>query len=121
MDEIAEIDTEVRRLRERIFELNQRRIEIKKRTKRARECGPASPETLSIPVASLRFSPRIHNVFKNYNVHTLGDLVQYSERELIYGYYDGRDFHSFANLGAKSVLEIKVVLLTFGLKLKGDK
>lgn len=120
MDEITEIDKEVRRLRERIFELNQRRIEIKKLAKRARECGPASPETLSISVASLRFSSRIRNVFKNCNVNTLGDLIQYSERDLIHGYYEGTRFCGFANLGAKSVLEIKDVLLTFGLKLKGD-
>jgi len=111
VDEIAAIDKEVWRLRERIFELNKRRIELKKMAKRARECGPASPDTLSIPVASLRFSTRISNVFKNENIETLGDLVQRSER----------DFHATPLFGARSLLEVKDLLLTFGLKLKGDK
>ena len=111
MDEIAEIDKEVRRLRERIFELNKRRIELKKLIKRARQNGPTSPEILAIPVASMRFNNRVKNTFKNENIETLGDLVRLHVV----------DFRRMHNFGEKSLLEVKDLLLTFGLKIKGDE
>lgn len=119
MDEIAEIDKEVRALRKRIFELNKRRIQIKKQQKL--DLKPVSPETLAIPVAALPFSARVRNAFKNSNIETLGDIIQYSEQEFVYGYSNWKNSWSFPNLGEKSVLEIKELLLTFGLKLKGDE
>ena len=110
MDEIVEIDREVRRLRERIFDLNTRRAEIKKRIKDARQKGPASPEVLAIPIADMRFSCRVKNTFKNNNIETLGDIVRL---HMV-------DFRRMHNFGEKSLLEVKDLLSTFGLKIKGD-
>ena len=111
MDEIAQIDKEVRRLRERIFELNKRRTELKKLIKRARENGPTSPEVLAIPIADMRFSNRVKNTFKNQNIETLGDIVR---MHIV-------DFRYMPNFGEKSLQEVKDLLLTLGLKIKGDK
>ena len=61
VDEIVEIDKEVRALRERIFELNKRRIQIKKQQKL--DLKPVSPETLAVPIAALPFSARVRNVW----------------------------------------------------------
>ncbi len=119
MDEIAEIDKEVRALRKRIFELNKRRVHLKKQRKL--DLKPVSPETLAISIAALPFSVRVQNALKNGGIETLGDIVQYSERDFVYGYHNWKDSWSFPNLGEKSVLEIKELLLTFGLKLKGDE
>lgn len=119
MDEIAEIDIEVRALRKRIFELNKRRIQLKKQQKL--DLKPVSPETLAIPIAALPFSARVRNALKGGGVETLGDIVRYSEREFVYGCRRGSERWSFPCLGEKSVLEIKELLLTFGLKLKGDE
>ena len=110
MDEITEIDKEVRRLRERIFELNKRRIELKKLIKTARQNGPTSPEVLAIPVAGMRFSCRLKNTFKNENIETIGDIVRLHMS----------DFRRMPNFGEKSLLEVKDLLSTFGLKIKGD-
>jgi DNA-directed RNA polymerase alpha subunit len=119
VDEIVEIDKEVGALRKRIFELNKRRIQIKKQQKL--DLKPVSPETLAIPIAALPFSRRIRNALKGGGIETLGGIVQYSEQEFVYGYRRGKERGSFPNLGEKSVLEIKELLLTFGLKLKGDE
>ena len=110
MDEVTEIDKEVRRLRERIFELNTRRAKLKKRIKDARQKGPASPEVLAIPIADMRFSCRVENTFKNNNIETLGDIVRL---HMV-------DFRRMHNFGEKSLLEVKDLLSTFGLKIKGD-
>ena len=119
MNEIAEIDKEVRRLRKRIFELNKRRIQIRKQQKL--DLKPVSPETLAIPIAALPFSTCVRNALKGGGIETLGDIVRYSEREFVYGCHNWKESWSFPNLGEKSVLEIKELLLTFGLKLKGDE
>lgn len=110
MDEITEIDKEVRRLRERIFELNKRRIDLKKLIKTARQNGPTSPEVLAIPITSLRLNCRVQNMFKHNNIETLGDLAQLHRVDL----------RRLPNFGEKSLLEVKDLLLTFGLKIKGD-
>ena len=110
VDEIVEIDKEVRALRERIFELNKRRIQIKKQQKL--DLKPVSPETLAVPIAALPFSARVRNALKGGGIETLGDIVQYSEREFVYGCRNWKKSVSFPNLGEKSVLEIKELLLT---------
>lgn len=111
MDEVTEIEKEVRRLHKLIFELNKRRLNLIKKAKRQQDNGPVSPETLAIPVASLRLTARTWNAFKDYNINTLGDLVQMHEI----------DFRRMECFGEKSLLEVKNVLLTFGLMLKGDE
>ncbi len=120
MDEIAEIDKEVRRLRKRIFDLNQRRIQVKKQRRQDRK--PISPAILAIPVKSLSFSTRVQNAFKNNNVETLGDVLQYSARDFLrkrrYPHPD--EFYS-NTFGAKSLQEVVEVLLSFGLTLKDDE
>ena len=120
MDEIAEIDKEVRRLRKCIFELNERRIQLKKQRKQERKSAP--PEILAIPIKSLSFSTRVKNTFKNNNIETLGDILQYSADDLLSKrYHYNRDaFHSI-NFGAKSLQEVVEVLLSFGLTLKDDE
>jgi DNA-directed RNA polymerase alpha subunit len=121
VDEIAEIDKEVRRLRERIFELNKRRIELKKLIKSAKTQGSASPETLAIPITSLRLSPRVENVLKYNDIHTLGEVIQHSRKDFLYGSRYRNTPIVATNFGAKSLAELEDVLLTFGLKFKGDE
>ena len=87
----------------------------------SRNLKPVSPETLAVPIAALPFSARVRNALKGGGIETLGDIVQYSEREFVYGRRNWKKSVSFPNLGEKSVLEIKELLLTFGLKLKGDE
>ena len=120
MDEIAKIDKEVRRLRKRIFELNQRRIQIKKQCKQDRK--PAAPEVLALPIKSLGFSTRVQNAFKNNNIETLGDVIQYSAKDFLRKrrYPKPDEFYS-NTFGAKSLQEVINVLLSFGLTLKDDE
>lgn len=120
MDEIVAIDQEVRRLRKRIFELNQRRLEVKKQRKQDRK--PISPDILTIPVKSLSFSTRVQNAFKNNNIETLGDVIQYSAKDFLRKrrYPKPDEFYS-NTFGAKSLQEVKDVLLSFNLTLKDDE
>jgi DNA-directed RNA polymerase alpha subunit len=120
MDEITEIDREVRRLRKRIFELNKRRIGIKKQRKQTRKSAP--PEILAISVKSLDFSTRVKNAFANNNIETLGDILQYSANDFLRkSYYAKPDEFCSNNFGVKSLQEVTETLLSFGLTLKDDE
>ena len=50
------------------------------------------------------------NTFDDHQIETLGDLVQYSQQELL----------KYKNLGRKTVNEIKIVLSEMGLALAGQ-
>ncbi|MFH1823014.1 MAG: DNA-directed RNA polymerase subunit alpha C-terminal domain-containing protein [Patescibacteria group bacterium] len=64
-------------------------------------------KTLSLPVNHLEVSVRIHNCLKNKEVRTIGELVQKTEKEILY----------IKNLGRKSFLELNEVLNKMGLSL----
>ena len=74
-------------------------------------------ENLSLKIDEIdAFSTRTINVltwlnrFDHHQIETLGDLVQYSQQELL----------KYKNLGRKTVNEIKIVLSEMGLALAGQ-
>ncbi|GEM_PF-3762162 len=66
------------------------------------------PEFLARPIDDLRLSPRTEHCLKAENIYTIGDLLKYSDIELL----------KTPNLGRKSLNEIRVVLETWGLQLR---
>ena len=65
---------------------------------------------LAKPVADIDFSARCRRCMERLNVETLGDLVQYSRRELL----------ECPNLGQTSLREIEQTLAEFELQLRED-
>jgi DNA-directed RNA polymerase subunit alpha len=80
--------------------------------------GPASrdiqkeePQDLKlIPIEKLGVNVQVHNSLKEASIYSLGDLIQYSAKNL----------RKVKNFGAGTVEEIKCALKKQGLKLKGD-
>jgi DNA-directed RNA polymerase subunit alpha len=62
---------------------------------------------LRAPLTDFELSIRSRNCLKKLNIHTLGDLVQYTEEELL----------NFKNFGETSLAEIKRLLVNKGLRL----
>jgi len=62
---------------------------------------------LRSPITDFELSVRSRNCLKKMNINTLGDLVRYTEEELL----------SFKNFGETSLAEIKRVLISKGLRL----
>ncbi len=62
---------------------------------------------LRIPVTDFELSVRARNCLQRMNIHTLGDLVQRTESELL----------SFKNFGETSLQEVKDILVMKGLRL----
>ena len=116
MDEIAEIDAQVYRLRAQIHELNKRRIELKKQAKRAAKQEAVPAEVLVLPLSATNLSTRVRKSLKNGEVLTIGDLTQVKKSDL-----QRRWNRTFINLGEGSIAEIEALLLTFGLTLKGEE
>ncbi len=75
---------------------------------------PAEPEdkseVLATPVKELDFSARARKCMERLEVETLGELIEYSRRDLL----------QCPNLGRTSVKEIEDVLAQFGLALRED-
>jgi DNA-directed RNA polymerase alpha subunit len=69
---------------------------------------PNDPRLLSIEVNELMLSYRAYNCLTSNKVKTIGDLIQYSEKDLM----------KFRNMGNKSLAEIKQVLAELGLSLQ---
>ncbi|MGB9913603.1 MAG: DNA-directed RNA polymerase subunit alpha, partial [Candidatus Kapaibacteriota bacterium] len=79
--------------------------------------GPVTTETpeseharlkriLSIPVDELEISMRAYNCLKANNIRTLGDIVSYTEQELL----------KLKNFGKKSLKELEEIVHQFGLE-----
>lgn len=113
MDEIAEIDAQVYKLRAQIHELNKRRINLKKQARRAAKQEAVPAEVLALPLSATNLSTRVRNSLKNGNVLTIGDLTQIKKSDFWRGWN-----RTFINLGEGSIMEIEALLLTFGLTLK---
>jgi DNA-directed RNA polymerase alpha subunit len=65
-------------------------------------------DLLKTPIYKLEISVRTYNCFKNYEIRTLEDLIQYTEKDLM----------KIRNFGKKGVIEIKNLLEEYGLSLK---
>ncbi|MHC4154580.1 MAG: tetratricopeptide repeat protein [Planctomycetota bacterium] len=64
-------------------------------------------QILETPLSDFELSVRSRNCFRKMNIHTLGDLMNISEAELL----------SYKNFGETSLREIKVILDSKGLRL----
>ena len=64
-------------------------------------------KVLRSPISDFELSVRSRNCLKKMNIHSLGDLVQYTEEQLL----------QFKNFGETSLAEIKRMLVSKGLRL----
>lgn len=77
------------------------------------EIGPSPQETeyiaaYSMPIEDLNFSVRSYNCLKRQEIHTVGELAECTETELL----------DIRNFGQKSINEVKIKLDQLGLTLK---
>lgn len=77
------------------------------------EVGPSSRETehmaaYSMPIEELGFSVRSYNCLKRQDIHTVGQLAECNESDLM----------DIRNFGQKSINEVKIKLAGLGLTLK---
>lgn len=77
------------------------------------EIGPSPQESehiaaYSMPIEDLNFSVRSYNCLKREEIHTVGELAEYNESELL----------DIRNFGEKSINEVKVRLAQLNLFLK---
>lgn len=77
------------------------------------EIGPSEQETeyiaaYSTPIEELNFSVRSYNCLKRQDIHTVGELAECTESDLL----------DIRNFGQKSINEVKVKLASLGLTLK---
>ncbi|APT93213.1 DNA-directed RNA polymerase subunit alpha [Corynebacterium phocae] len=78
------------------------------------EIGPSPQETeyiaaYSTPIEDLNFSVRSYNCLKRQEIHTVGELAECTESDLL----------DIRNFGQKSINEVKIKLNNLGLSLKG--
>ena len=77
------------------------------------EIGPSPQETeyiaaYSMPIEDLDFSVRSYNCLKRQEIHTVGELAECTESDLL----------DIRNFGQKSINEVKIKLANLGLTLK---
>ena len=77
------------------------------------EVGPSPVETehiasYSMPIEDLNFSVRSYNCLKRQEIHTVGELAECTESDLL----------DIRNFGQKSINEVKIKLAGLGLTLK---
>ena len=77
------------------------------------EVGPSPVETehiasYSMPIEDLNFSVRAYNCLKRQEIHTVGELAECTESDLL----------DIRNFGQKSINEVKIKLAGLGLTLK---
>ncbi|GAB3942425.1 DNA-directed RNA polymerase subunit alpha [Corynebacterium tapiri] len=77
------------------------------------EIGPSPQETeyiasYSMPIEDLNFSVRSYNCLKRQEIHTVGELAECTESDLL----------DIRNFGQKSINEVKIKLSQLGLTLK---
>lgn len=77
------------------------------------EIGPSPQETeyiaaYSMPIEDLNFSVRSYNCLKRQEIHTVGELAECTESDLL----------DIRNFGQKSINEVKIKLAGLGLTLK---
>ena len=77
------------------------------------EIGPSAQETeyiaaYSTPIEELNFSVRSYNCLKRQDIHTVGELAECTESDLL----------DIRNFGQKSINEVKIKLASLGLTLK---
>ncbi|GAA4785529.1 DNA-directed RNA polymerase subunit alpha [Corynebacterium canis] len=77
------------------------------------EIGPSPQETehtesYKIPIEDLNFSVRSYNCLKRQEIHTVGELAECNESDLL----------DIRNFGQKSIDEVKIKLASLGLTLK---
>ena len=77
------------------------------------EIGPSPQETefiaaYNMPIEDLNFSVRSYNCLKRQEIHTVGELAECSESDLL----------DIRNFGQKSINEVKIKLASLGLTLK---
>ena len=77
------------------------------------EIGPSPQETeyiaaYNMPIEDLDFSVRSYNCLKRQEIHTVGELAECTETDLL----------DIRNFGEKSINEVKIKLSTLGLTLK---
>lgn len=77
------------------------------------EIGPSVQETensaaYGMPIEDLKFSVRSYNCLKRQEIHTVGELAECTETDLL----------DIRNFGQKSIDEVKVKLASLGLTLK---
>lgn len=77
------------------------------------EIGPSEQETeyiaaYSTPIEELNFSVRSYNCLKRQDIHTVGELAECTESDLL----------DIRNFGQKSINEVKIKLASLGLTLK---
>lgn len=79
------------------------------------EIGPSPQEAeyiaaYSMPIEDLNFSVRSYNCLKRQEIHTVGELAECTESDLL----------DIRNFGQKSINEVKIKLAGLGLTLKGS-
>ena len=77
------------------------------------EIGPSPQETeyiaaYGMPIEDLNFSVRSYNCLKRQEIHTVGELAECTESDLL----------DIRNFGQKSINEVKIKLANLGLALK---
>ncbi|WP_394282141.1 DNA-directed RNA polymerase subunit alpha [Corynebacterium sp.] len=77
------------------------------------EIGPSPQETeyiaaYNLPIEDLNFSVRSYNCLKRQEIHTVGELAECTESDLL----------DIRNFGQKSINEVKIKLASLGLTLK---
>ena len=65
-------------------------------------------DLLKTPLTKFNLSVRTYNCFKRYEIKTLDDLIQYTEKDLM----------KLRNFGKKGLIEIKNLLEEYNLSLK---
>jgi DNA-directed RNA polymerase subunit alpha len=73
--------------------------------------GGPKDQSLNVPIEQLDLSVRSYNCLKRQEIHTLQELLGYSEQDLM----------NIRNFGAKSIDEIKDKLAELDLALKGQE
>lgn len=86
------------------------RFRISQAVQKAREKHRVTTEVIGTPVDTLDVTVRTSNCLKYSGIPTVEELVKYTERDLM----------KIDNLGRKSVNEIRSVLASMNLKLKGE-
>ena len=98
-----DVDTLVEKIAERVIDIMLFHGNQEKRKKFFEKS-----DLLKTPIYKLKFSARTYNCFKRYEIKTVEDLIQYTEKDLI----------KLRNFGKNALAEVISLLDEYGLSLK---
>lgn len=117
-EHLYHLDLQIAEAKARVKELQaERRLALMKRNQKISPAAGATPATVPVNLDCVRLrwvnlSTRARNDAMSYlGIDTVGELVKLSAKEILRHH----------NVGLATVQEYRDLLLTFGLKLKGDE